>query len=128
MKNSTIDIAKSPHATYLAHLEQGDLAYQVTPGGEAVFFPRIAAPGTGAALEWRVSAGTGQVHSCTTMRRRGELAENLSLIELDEGFRMMSRVVGLPPEEVRIGLRVTLKVLRDGDAPLPVFVPAEDRA
>ena len=46
----------SPNAVFAAHCAKGELAYQVdTTTGAAVFFPRVMAPGSGAALEWRVS-------------------------------------------------------------------------
>lgn len=73
--------------------------------------------------DWATSAGAGTVHSTTTIRPRGETPRDLSLIELDEGFRMMSRVEGIAPEAVTIGLRVVLE-WADGDPPLPVFRPA----
>jgi hypothetical protein len=37
---------------------------------------------------------------------------------------MMSRVDGIAPEAVRIGMAVTARVVREGDQPLVVFVPA----
>ena len=45
---------------------------------------------------------------------------------VDEGFRMMSRVEDLPPEQVHIGMRVQFRVHRPGgdDPPCPVFTPA----
>ena len=110
----------SPAAVFAEHCRRGELAYQVAPDGSAVFPPRLAQPGTGAALRWRVSAGRGEVHATTVVRRRGEPAANLALVALDEGFRMMTRVDGLAPEDVRIGLRVELRF----DGELPVFVPA----
>ena len=72
---------------------------------------------------WRVSDGTGTVHATTTVHRRGEDPYDLSLIDLDDGVRLMSRVVGLAPQDVRIGMRVRLA----WDGELPVFV-ADDGA
>jgi uncharacterized OB-fold protein len=61
----------------------------------------------------------------TVARPRGDgEAYNIVLIDLDEGFRMMSTVVGVAPDEVAIGARVRL-AWRDGetdrDAPVPIF-------
>jgi uncharacterized OB-fold protein len=111
----------SPAEVFAAHCSRGELAYQVAPYGAAVFPPRLAQPGTGAALRWAVSAGRGAVHATTVVRRRGEAPASLVLVELDEGFRMMSRVDGPAPEDVPIGLRVRV----DFDGELPVFVPDE---
>ncbi len=87
-------------------------------GAEGPSFPPVHGGGA-----WAESAGAGTVYATTTIRRRGEEPYDLSLVALDEGFRMMSRVEGIPPEDVRIGLRVALAWTQD-DPPLPVFRPA----
>ena len=119
----------SPLRTYIEHLERGELAYQFSPAaGKPVFYPRVICPFTGSdELEWRVSKGLGTVHA-TTVVHPGEGAPfNVALIDCDEGFRLMSRVEGVPPEAVKIGQRVRFRVHRPGgeEAPCPVFVPAE---
>jgi uncharacterized OB-fold protein len=108
----------SPAAVFAEHCRRGELAYQVAPDGSAVFPPRLAQPGTGAPLTWAVSRGRGTVHATTVVRRRGEPPHNVALVTLDEGFRMMSRVDGIEPEDVAIGLRVALRF----DGEVPVFV------
>jgi len=116
----------SPNATYTAHCEKGELAYQVnTVTGAAVFHPRVIAPGDGAALEWRISKGLGTVHATTVVHTRGEPPHNVALIDLDEGFRMMSRVEGIDPMQVAIGLRVRVRMHpgAEGNPPYPVFTP-----
>lgn len=118
----------SPGATYAAHCAKGELAYQVdTSTGRAVFYPRVIAPGSGAALEWRVSGGLGTVHATTVVHNRNEPPHNVALIDLDEGFRMMSRVEDIDPMAVAIGLRVRLRMHPGGEGigPYPVFVPAD---
>ena len=111
----------SPAEHFAAHCAQGQLAYQVTESGHAVFPPRLAEPGTGAPLRWETSAGNGTVYATTVVRRRGEEPHNIALVDVDEGFRMMSAVVDCPPEDVRIGMRVTVRFT---DENLPVFAPA----
>jgi uncharacterized OB-fold protein len=121
-------IAASPHATYVAHCERGELAYQVNAAtGAAVFHPRVIAPGDGAALEWRVSRGLGTVHATTVVHTRNEAPHNVALIDLDEGFRMMSRVEGVDPMAVRIGMRVKVRMHpgAEGQPPYPVFTPVD---
>ncbi len=111
----------SPNATYAAHCARGELAYQVdTSTGAAVFYPRVIAPGTGAALEWRISKGLGTVHATTVVHTKGQPPHNVALIDLDEGFRMMSRVEGIDPMAVRIGMRVRVR-MHPGEPPYPVF-------
>lgn len=122
------DTSASPLATYLAHLEQGELAYQFSPSANAaVFYPRVIAPLTGMAdLEWRVSAGLGTVHATTVVHPQQGAPYNVALIDMDEGFRLMSRVEDVAPAAVKIGQRVKFRVCRpDGDDPYPVFTLAE---
>ncbi|GAB2831582.1 Zn-ribbon domain-containing OB-fold protein [Microbacterium insulae] len=120
-------ITESPRAVFLRHAAEGGLAYQVAAAsGAPVFFPRVAEPLTGdTELEWRISSGTGVVYAATTVRPRGGEPHNVSMIELDEGFRMMSTVVGVAPDDVAIGQRVQLVMRPIGDdgADLPCFEP-----
>jgi uncharacterized OB-fold protein len=119
----------SPNGVFTAHCRKGELAYQVdTATGRAVFYPRVIAPGTGTdTLEWRVSAGLGTVHATTVVHTRGAAPHNVALVDLDEGFRMMSRVEAIDPMDVRIGLRVRARMHPEAgeQPPYPVFVPVE---
>ena len=119
----------SPLAAYIAHLERGELGYQFSPSANmAVFYPRVIAPKTGAAdLEWRVSKGLGTVHATTVTHPQQGEPYNVALIDLDEGFRMMSRVEDIPPRDVKIGMRVKFRVhpAQGDEPPYPVFTPVE---
>ena len=124
-----MELAKaSPLGTYLEHLKKGELAYQVTEDGKALFFPRVVAPGTGSTkLEWKISKGLGTVYSTTVVYYKGEPPLNVALIDLDEGYRMMSRVEDIDAMKVKIGMRVKFRV-SPGDEkqpPFVVFTPAE---
>ena len=121
---------QSPLKTYLDHLERGELAYQFSPAANrAVFYPRVLCPFTGSdQLEWRVSKGAGTVHATTVVHgARDQKPWNVALIDIDEGFRMMSRVEDIDPMQVKIGMRVKVRIHPGDDkqAPYPVFVPAE---
>ncbi len=120
---------KSPLGVFQAHLKKGELAYQVcTDDNTSVFYPRAYAPQTGSAnLEWRVSKGMGTVYSTTVVHYKGEPPLNVAMIDVDEGFRMMSRVEDIDPMRVKIGMRVKVKVLPGDEkqAPYPVFTPVE---
>jgi uncharacterized protein len=123
-------VTQSPLARYREHLEKGELAYQFDRAtGAAVFHPRVIAPKSGSPdLEWRVSAGLGTVHATTVNHPRDGAPYNVALIDLDEGFRMMSRVEEMEPSSVKIGMRVKLRIKAGGEGaaePLPVFVPVE---
>ena len=119
---------ESPLSTHIAHLERGELAYQFSPSlGHAVFYPRVIAPKTGKAdLEWRISKGMGTVHATTVVHPQQGEPYNVALIDVDEGFRLMSRVEDIPPAKVRIGMRVRFRTHKaEGEeSPYPVFAPS----
>lgn len=118
----------SPRGRFLHHCAQGELAFQRGACGRAVFPPRVVAPaGVSGPLRWAVSAGRGRVHSVTTVHPRGEAPHALALVDLDEGFRMMSRIDADDPAAVPIGapVRVAFRSLAADEPPLPVFLLAE---
>jgi uncharacterized OB-fold protein len=94
--------------------------------GRYLFYPRVAEPQTGSTdLEWVEASGQGIVYSTTVIRQKQPAASyNLALIDLAEGPRMMSRVVGIAPEAVKIGMAVKALIIRENDLPLVVFEPA----
>lgn len=121
---------QSPLGVYVEHLNKGELAYQVNKdNNKAFFYPRAVAPETGSAnIEWRVSKGLGTVYSTTAVHYKGEEPLNVALIDMDEGYRLMSRVEGIAAMDVKIGMRVKFKA-HPGDEknlPYPVFTPAGD--
>jgi len=72
-----------------------------------------------------VSKGLGTVYTTTVVHYKGEPPLNVAMIDLDESFRMMSRVEDIDPMQVKIGMRVKFRV-HAGDAkmpPYPVFTP-----
>jgi uncharacterized OB-fold protein len=119
--------ATSPYATYVSHLEKGELAYQFSPAANrAVFFPRVLCPFTGSdKLEWRVSKGRGTVHATTVVFPAEGAPFNVALVDVEEGFRLMSRVEDIAPDAVTIGMRVKFRTHKGGgeEDPIPVFVP-----
>ena len=114
--------------TYFDHLAEGEFHIQhCTACKKAVFYPRAACPHCGSGtLEWRRASGDGVVYATSVVRQRPERGGvyNVALIDLAEGARMMSRVEGIEPEKVTIGMAVRAEVDRSGDAPLVVFRPA----
>jgi uncharacterized OB-fold protein len=119
----------SPLGVFQAHLAKGELAYQVClDNNQPFFYPRLVAPGSGSTnLEWRVSRGLGTVYSTTAVHYKGEPPLNVAMIDLDEGFRMMSRVEDIDAMQVTIGMRVKFRVHpgNDKQVPYPVFTPVE---
>jgi uncharacterized OB-fold protein len=78
-------------------------------------------------LAWAEPSGAGTVYSFSIVRRKPEAGGdyNVALVDLQEGVRMMSRIDGVTPEGLRIGMPVRARVLRGEGQPLVVFVPAE---
>ncbi len=121
----------APLKTYQHHLARGELAYQFSrEAGRAVFYPRVLCPFTGSdQLDWRISKGLGTVYATTVVYPAEGKPFNVALVDCDEGFRLMSRVEDIAPDQVRIGQRVRFRVHpAEGDeAPYPVFAPAEGK-
>ena len=115
-----------PEADWLAHLAEGRFMLpRAKASGQVFWHPRVAEPRTGDTdLEWVEASGRGVVYSTSVMRMRPpKPSYNVALIDLEEGPRMMSRVDGVPPEEVRIGMKVAARIIEEDGKPLLVFHP-----
>jgi len=116
-----------PEAEYFAFLEAGRFMIQRSrETGRCFFYPRVMEPGTGSTdLEWIEASGRGTVYSTTVIRQKPPTPNyNIALIDLAEGPRMTSRVDGIAPEAVRIGMSVRAVIKRESDKPILVFEPA----
>jgi hypothetical protein len=83
--------------------------------GRAHFYPRELCPHCHSdAVSWLEAKGTGSIYSFTVARRPAGPAFQpdapyvVAIVELDEGARMMTNIVGCAPESVRIGQRVAV--------------------
>jgi uncharacterized OB-fold protein len=103
--------------------------------GATWFPPTLACPSCGAAdREWIEVSGRGTVFSFVVMHRvyhpafAGKVPYVVAVIELEEGPRLLSNLVGISPGEVRCDMpvRVTFDERR-GDVTIPQFVPAGAR-
>lgn len=114
----------APGTVFDRYADAGVLAHQACGAcGTAFFPPRVLCPSCGAGeLEWRPSAGRGVVYSATTIAPRGGEPYTVALVDLDEGYRMMSTVSAPDGGEVSIGDVVTVRFeSREDDAVLAVF-------
>lgn len=103
-----------------------------TDCGKPQFYPRgVCSHCLGSKLEWFDSSGRGKVHTFTVSYRAphpgfaDDLPFVLAIIELEDGVRMMSNIVGCDPNSVRIDMPV--KVVFEAVTPeitLPKFTPA----
>jgi len=113
-----------PEKQYFDKLAAGRFEIQKCGGcGKHVFYPRVLCPHCGGdQLDWVTPSGRGTVYSTTVVRRKpadgGDY--NVCLVDLAEGVRMMSRVAGVPPAEVKIGVAVKARIAEG----LVEFVPA----
>ena len=121
---------------YWEGVRGGELRYQTCEDCAAVVFtPRSHCPGCGAgSLEWRVSKGEGEVYTFSVVRqnrnpRFADLgAYAVAYVDLDEGFRVLTNVVGVedPTRDIACGMRVRVAFEEqdEGEYPIPVFTPA----
>jgi uncharacterized OB-fold protein len=112
----------APGRVFRDGLAVGELRYQRCGTCSAsVFQPRVLCPVCGGDdLGWQRSSGLGTVYSTTAVRGRTGM-HNVALIDLDEGFRMMSRVDDVEADKVVIGARVVFAVADEDGAPVAVF-------
>lgn len=110
---------------------KGELAFQRCRGCEAWWsLPAYACYACGA-TEFSVVAtsGRGSVYTYAIPRRPSAalIDENLVfvVIELDEGLRFFSRLVGVDPRAVDFGMRVEVRFApAESGVMVPVFAPA----
>jgi uncharacterized OB-fold protein len=117
---------------FWAATKQHELRYQVCDDcGGTVFHPRRHCTHClGLNLSWRSSNGEGAVYTFSIVRQnyhpafRGRVPYVIAWVDLDEGFRLLSNVVGVEPEEMRVGLRVRVEWEDHEALSLPLFQPA----
>ncbi|MEO7635868.1 MAG: OB-fold domain-containing protein [Sphingomicrobium sp.] len=114
-----------PEQIWRQALADGEFRLQRARASGRYFFPpRVAEPGTGDRdWEWVRASGNGTVYSMTIVHPRPPAAPyNVVLVDLAEGPRVMSRVVGA--DRVHIGMAVRARIDRAGDEALLLFEPA----
>ena len=125
-------------AFWEATREKRLLVQWCTSCDRGVFYPRVFCPhcvaGTGA-LEWRTASGRATVYAAVVEHRPEAAGANFSdgkpycvaLVDLEEGVRMLTNVVGCSPDDVRSGMPVTVtwEPLSDGRQ-LPLFEPGHE--
>lgn len=125
-------MTQGAESSYQDYLAKGEFRIQRCDSCNShVFYPRYLCPECGSSkMSWIKASGAGTVYSTTVMRRRAESGGdyNVCLVQLKEGPRLMSRVEGVSPAEVRIGMEVKARVTGGGeDGFFVVFDPAGNR-
>ena len=113
--------------------EQRLLLQWCAPCDAPIFYPREVCPSCLLAdgLEWRPASGRGQVYAVSVQYAPQiplpayESPYAVAVVELAEGVRMLSTIVGCDPDSVTVGQEVTVtwEPLSDGRH-LPLFEPA----
>jgi len=113
-----------PEAQFKAFLKQGRFMIQKSRStGEHVFYPRVAAPGSGVTdLDWVDASGAGTIYSITVGRSKAG-SQNIAIVELAEGPRLMTRIEGV--ETAPIGAKVKARIIDADGEPAIVFDLAE---
>ena len=118
---------EGPWRTYQQALDQGEFRIQqCRKCRQHVFYPRLLCNHCGSNdLEWVIPSGRATVYSTSVVRQRPAAGPdyNVSLVDLEEGPRMLTRVVGIEPHQVRIGMQVTGHVAEIKGQPAYVFKP-----
>ena len=110
-----------PDASFWQALNNGKFLLQhCGPCALDYFPPALVCPRCGnTETHWHEPSGNGTVYASTTVRdRAGDY--NVSIVELEGGARMMTRVEGVAPDEVRIGQAVEAQIV-PGEKPHVVF-------
>jgi len=83
-------------------------------------------------VSWVPVTGRGTVASFTVIRQnhsrpwREMLPYVVALVDLDEGARLMTNIVGCDPQDVSIGMKVRVRFEKvSDDAAIALFEPAE---
>lgn len=115
----------APGTVFESYLKAGEIRLQTCVAcGRQIFFPRTICPHCGESrLEWRKVSGEATVYSTTIVRQKPERGGdyNVAIVEFAEGARMLSRIEGVPPTQVKIGMPVRAAIAEGDGAPTIVF-------
>ncbi|HLI70826.1 MAG TPA: Zn-ribbon domain-containing OB-fold protein [Ktedonobacteraceae bacterium] len=114
---------------YWEGLARGELRLQRCDAcARTVFYPRAFCPHCSSdRLSWIVATGRGTIYSYTVAHQAyglfaGDVPFIVAIVELEEGVRMMSRIIDAPRERIRVGapVQVTFEAVGE-DFTLPYF-------
>lgn len=119
-------------AEYWAALRDGRLLVQGCEDcGNAQLYPRDRCTRCRGPVSWVEASGRGTVYSFTVVRQqyqrpfRDWVPYVVALVDLDEGPRLMTNIVGVDPEEVSIGMAVRARFEPvSEEAGIALFEPA----
>ena len=114
-------------------LKAHEVRIQQCDHGHWLFFPRMHCPTCGSRkLSWKTVSGEGTLYTFTVARVptlpefSDEMPQMLAVIELEQGVHINTTMVGVQPEELRVGQRVRpVFDERPGSVTLLRYTPAE---
>jgi uncharacterized protein len=114
----------------------GELLFQRCHGCRAAQFPpaEICRACLGADLAWERSVGLGTLYSWTVVYRPVTPAFDVvpyapAIVDLNEGYQMMTNLIGLAPDAITAGLAVQVEFHETGNGlHLPYFRPRAARS
>lgn len=123
-------------APFWESVERGAMEIQFCDEcGKGVFYPRGICPRCFSnRLTWKPVSGRGKIHAFTIAYRhwhpafQADVPYVVALIELDEGVRMMSNVVGVPADPEHVSVEMPVEVVYEqgeNGAMLPKFQPTD---
>lgn len=113
--------------------KQGQLLIQFCQDCKSnIFYPRKYCPECWSAkLDWKQASGKAKVYTFSTAysmvepKFMDELPYTIAYVDLDEGVRLMTRIVECKPEEIHVGMDVEVVFHPRGDFMLPYFRPVK---
>jgi uncharacterized protein len=118
--------------TYWEGTQLGELRLQrCTSCGKAFFYPRSSCPHCGSTeVVWFRSSGRGRLHTYVISHRaapgfEGQVPYAIAVVELDDGPRMLTNIVGVDntPEALVLDMPLEVEFEARGDQMVPVFRP-----
>ena len=114
---------------YWKHVEEGVFALpRCEDCGRHHFYPRGNCPFCGSEkITWAPASGRGEVYSFSVVHRapgpafKEDMPYVVGIIKTDEGPHLFSRIVGVAPDAVKIGMKVRAKIQKFDEVSLPVF-------
>lgn len=120
-------------APYWDAANRGELRIQRCNACErAFFYPRRACPNCASTdVTWISASGRARLHTYLINHRPGPGFEDdgpyaIAVVELEEGPRLMSNIVGVTntPEHLELDMPLEVRFESRGDQMVPVFSPA----
>ena len=113
--------------------KQGKLLIQVCKDCKSkIFYPRKFCPESWSGnLDWIEASGKARINTFSTAysmvepKFMDELPYTIAYVDLEEGIRMMTRIVDCDPKDITFGMEVEVVFAQRGDFSLPYFRPVK---